>query len=323
MAAYQIVETICKDPSGKAGEIFLLDNGLRLWEVKLRAGLPEPVRIGHTADLHFNYCDEQDLAEADPVLMSTLKHRTWKANGESVPNARRALAFLHETTDQVVVNGDTLDYLSHGAMELMQREVWDKYPGILATVGGHELAVQMEGTVPETLPRSVLLARLEAFWKHDIYYTSKLVKGKVLIVTVMNDQARFDARQVRRFAADLALAREKGHAVLLFGHEPFPTHDPADRAVPWERNLLRGDKSGFPLDLCDYKNTGDPDTAAFNGLIADNADIIKGVFAGHLHNAMYHEIPGRGARVAEARIPQFIVTANAYVTGFAMRVTVD
>lgn len=124
-------------------ELYLVENGLYIRDVVLDIGLGQEVVIGHLSDLHYNYCDQQDLDEADPVLMSTLKNRRWLANAESVPVAARCLAFLQDT-DQIVINGDTLDYLSRGALTLMQREIWEKYPDIIATVGGHELARKMQ-----------------------------------------------------------------------------------------------------------------------------------------------------------------------------------
>ena len=315
------MKTIYSDPAGEAGNIVLLENGLHLWNVTINARIPEEVTVGHTADFHFNYCNRQDLDEADPVVLSTLEHRKWLANAASVPNARRSLAFLHETTDQIVVNGDTLDYLSHGAMEIMQREVWDQYPDIIATVGGHELSMQMQGTVPETLPRSARLSRVAEFWKHDVYYYSRLIKGKVLVVAVLNDLSRFTADQVSRFAADLKTARENGYVVLLFGHEPFRTNDPKDRSVTVEDILIRGDTSGFPLNLCDYGGA-DADTEAFNSLISNNADIIRGVFSGHRHNSLFRRILGKDGNGTPMTIPHFIITANAYDQGHVMRICV-
>lgn len=322
MNEYHMKKTVYSDSTGKIPSIGVIDNGLHLWDVCIHAGIGAEICIGHTADLHFNYCNQQDMEEADPVLMSTLEHREWLANAASVPNAQRSLSFLHDTTDQIVINGDTLDYLSHGTMELMQREVWNKYPDVLCTVGGHELSIQMQGTVPETVPRSEMLKRLESFWKHDIYYMSKLIKGKVLIVAVLNDMARFDADQVRRFEADLNTARENGYIVLLFGHEPFRTNNPKDRSVTVDDILMKGDTSGFPINLCDY-GKNDENTLAFYACIANNADIIKGVFSGHEHNSMYHEILGKSIDGKTAVIPHYIITTNACDMGHVMRITVD
>lgn len=174
----------------RADRIWLAENDLHIRDIVIDAGLDLEVRIGHLSDIHFNYCNLQDFDEADPVIMSTLEYRRWLAGGTTVPKARACLAFL-EDADQILINGDTLDYLSHGTMELMQREIWDRHPGILATVGGHELARRMQGTVPDPVPRAETLAVLEKFWKHDIYYVSRLVKEKVLVVGMFNDCARF------------------------------------------------------------------------------------------------------------------------------------
>ncbi len=311
--------------------LYCIENGLHVRDVTIDSGLGEEVCIGHVSDLHFNYCNEQDMAEADPVVMSTLENRMWLANGASVPNARRCLAFLRDM-DQVVVNGDTLDYLSHGCMELMQREVWDAYPGIIATMGGHEVLRKMLGKVEDPLSRKERLRMLEDFWPHDPYYISKLVKNRVLVVGLFNDLGCYTAYQEEKLRADLALARENGYAVLLFEHEPIRTMNPAESCVRAEDVLQVGDPNGYPIDYC-TGSTGygkymagadacDRQTKAVYSLIVNSADVIRGVFAGHRHSHIYTEIIGRTPDGAERIIPQFINTASAYQKGHVMRILV-
>ena len=190
-----------------------------------------------------------------------------------------------------------MDYLSCGAMELMQREIWDKYPGIVATVGGHELVKKMRGKIPESLSREERIAIVEQFWKHDIYYTSKLIKSKVLVVGLLNDLSRFDANQYQKLAADIALAREKGYIILLFAHEPLATRNPAHKHITGEDAIQVGDASAFPGNYCDGciagGSTSDEATKAMYQLITNNADVIKGFFAGHVHSHMYLEIAAK------------------------------
>ena len=137
-------------------------------DVTIPAGIGTEIRIGLLSDVHINYCNERDFAEADPVIMSTYENRKWNANAESVPKLQRAFEFLNDM-DQIVLCGDTLDYISHGTMELMQKEVWDKHPDVLAVVGGHELHRRMQGKVPDPLTDEERLAIIGQFWKHDIY----------------------------------------------------------------------------------------------------------------------------------------------------------
>lgn len=305
--------------------LYSIDNGLHIRDIVIDAGIGQEVVIGHLSDIHYNYCNRRDFDEADPVLMSTLEHRHWLAGGASVPKARRCLEAVKDA-DQIVLNGDTLDYLSHGAMELMQREIWDRYPGIIATVGGHEIAKKMQGTVPEILPRGERLAVVEQFWKHDIYYVSKLIKGKVLVVGLFNDLSRFNENQYQKLASDIALAREKGWIVLLFAHEPIATHDPAHENITAEDAILVGDASAFPDNYCDGYMAGgissDEATMAVYRLIVNSADVIKGFFAGHVHSHLYLEIAAKLPDGTDTVIPQYIHTASAYQDGHVMRITV-
>ena len=77
----------------------------------------KPIRISHLTDLHFNFCNQDDIKENDPVLMSTYENREWLKNGSSVENALRTLKHA-EGSDAIVITGDILDYLSYGCEEL-------------------------------------------------------------------------------------------------------------------------------------------------------------------------------------------------------------
>jgi len=236
------------------------------------------------------------------------------------------LESAQKEADQLVLGGDTMDYLSCGAMELMQREIWDKYPGIVATVGGHELVKKMRGKIPESLSREERIAIVEQFWKHDIYYTSKLIKSKVLVVGLLNDLSRFDANQYQKLAADIALAREKGYIILLFAHEPLATRNPAHKHITGEDAIQVGDASAFPGNYCDGciagGSTSDEATKAMYQLITNNADVIKGFFAGHVHSHMYLEIAAKLPDGTDTVIPQYIHTVTAYQNGHLMRILI-
>ncbi len=317
----------------KQGHVYYeAETGVSVHDVVIDAGIGDEVFIGHISDIHFNYCNQQDMDEADPVLMSTLQHRVWLANGVTVENCRRCTALLDDA-DQMVFNGDTLDYLSHGSMELMQQEVWDKFPDAIATIGGHELARCMQGTVPETTTRAERIETVRAFWKHDIDYVSRLLKDKVLVVGLNNDLWSVNAHALECFKADVALAREKGYIILLFAHEPICTCDPADEEVTAEHPsvLMPGDLSGFPKDFCHGVTRGNPmvgspkcdeTTNAFYEVLVNSADVVCGFFAGHWHNEMYMEILAKTGDGRDAVIPQFVKTASAYGKGNVMRILV-
>ena len=299
-------------------------------DVTIHAEVEGEILIGLLSDVHINYCNERDLEEADPVIMSTYENRKWNAHAESVPKLRRALAFLDDM-DQLVLCGDTLDYLSHGTIELMQREIWDKHPSVLAVVGGHELHRRMQGRVPDPLTEEERLAMVKAFWRHDAYYTSKLIQSKVLAIGMLDHNGRCYETQLQRLRADLASARRNGYVVLIFVHEPFATHDPQDRNFRAEDTMHLGDPSCYPVDFCDGDGRGahmvgsascDAVTREVYDLITHNADVVKGIFAGHFHSDIHLNIRAQTSDGTPTTIPQFIVTALAYGQGHMTRIRV-
>lgn len=319
--------------SEKGGHLYYeASRGVLVHDVVIDAGIGEEIAIGHISDMHYNYFNQRDLDEADPVLMSSREHRLWLADGRSVEWGRNCYDLLDDM-DQMVFNGDTLDFLSYGAMELMQREVWDRFPNVIATVGGHELCRRMQGEVPETMTYAERLAMVQAFWKHDVYYTSRLLKDKVLVIGMFNNLWTLNAYQHECLKRDLALAREKGYIVFLFMHEPICTGDPAHAYVDVDSPcvLKVGDSSGFPKDMC-YGNTRDnpmvgsdrcdEQTNAVYHTIVSSADVIRGVFAGHWHSELVLDIVATTPDGKPAVIPQYVKTASAYGVGGMMRILV-
>ena len=311
-------------------EIYFADNGLYVRDVVIDAGIGEDVYIAHISDIHLSHCNQQDFDEAEPVVMSTYENRVWCARAETVPKLQRALEFLDDT-DQLVVNGDTLDYLSHGAMELMDRELWDKCPDVVATMGGHEVLRRMEGKVEDTLSREERLAILEKYWRHDIYYISKVVKDKVMVIGMFNDLAKLTQDQKGKLEADIELAREKGYVILVFMHEPIVTRNPEHQNYTLDKVMLPGYADIFPIDFYDstrYDNkfTGggrcDEVTNSVYNVIVNNADVIKGVFTAHWHNDMHVDIVAKTSDGRDAIIPQYVNTALAYDDGHVMRILI-
>ncbi len=317
----------------KQGHVYIEDSaGVIVHDVEIDAGLGEEVTIGHIADIHYNYCNQQDLDEADPVLMSTLENRLWLKDGYSVQLGRNAYALMDDP-DLMVFNGDTLDYLSHGTMELMQREVWDRYPDAIATMGGHDIARCMEGKVRETMSLDERVAMAQAFWKHDMYYVKRILKDKVMVLGLCNLMWNITAEQLEKFKADIAEARDKGYAVLVFMHEPICTGNPEDALVVADSPavLKHWYGQGFPRDFYRAENNrcsmvggvGCTETTdAFYDVLINSADVVKGVFGGHVHIELYFDIIAKTPDGQPATIPQFVKIASAYGDGSIMRITV-
>ncbi len=281
----------------------------------------DPLTILQITDLHFNYCNQQDLDEANPVILSTLENRTWLKNGKSVDNTVRCLKYA-KTADQLVVTGDILDYLSHGTMELTKKYIFDPYPNVLACLGNHEPVRQMQGKVEDPTSLESRMDILREIWPHDIYYASRVLDERVMLIQLDNGATgEFWESQIEPFQKDLALAREKGYTVLLFYHIPLSTGNVADYN---NVALMVGDKNNASWNFY-TKGIGNLSTGASKtiyDLIVNNADIIAGAFCGHKHSDFYTEIQAKSADGADAIIPQYVLMGVPYGKGHVLQITV-
>ena len=274
-----------------------------------------PVKIVQITDVHFNLCDEAD--EGDEELMHTKQCRHWNADGASAVSAQHAMAAA-KGADQIIVTGDTLDYLSHGARVMTEKYIWGADPDALICIGGHDYTKEMQTGVKDYLPAEERLALVQSFWRHDIHYVSRTLGDKVTVVC-MNDNGRYPDCAVEPFLRDLADARANKRIVLIFQHEPICTYNPADTAVDAIRvydpkvHDFWHDKGCPELEWDDATNT-------VMHAIRANPDVIRGVFCGHSHSAFYAEILCEDGSV----IPQHVLEGNCYDrhAGHLMRITV-
>lgn len=105
------------------------------------------------------------------------------------------------------IYGDTLDYLSHGAMEIMQREIWDRYPQAMAS---HDMTRKMQGKVIDPTPREEREKILQDFWPHNIVYASRILKNKVCCAVLLNDLRLLRECIYEPLKKDIEWARENG-----------------------------------------------------------------------------------------------------------------
>ncbi len=302
------------------GYIYQLgQNGLYVRDVVINAGLAEDVEIIQLSDLHFNYINAKDKEERNPTVMSTADMRDLGRNASTVSQARAAVDFARKS-DAVVVTGDIFDYLSWGGIELMYKEVWDIIPDTLMSVGNHEYLQKMLGVHNETLSADERWGILDKVWKHDVNYASKIVGGKVMLIQLNNGEGKFYEEQIAPLTADIALAREKGYTVLLFMHQTLNTGNPAEASVA---PIGRNDTGNINFYTGEIGNSSaDSATLSVCGLIKSSADVIKGVFNGHMHSDYYTEIIAADKNGNSAVIPQYTSTGGFYETGHVIKITV-
>jgi|GEM_PF-1171073 len=303
------------------------DEGPFLREVNIKGLKPntEPVEIVQVTDTHYNLVNKDDEIENNPSVMSTRQYRRWLRNGTSVPTIRNVLKFARHS-DQTVVTGDILDYLSWGCLQLTVEEFFWTDINVLACLGGHDVTRVMQGKVKDPTSRESRLDILATYWPHDIFYVSKVVKDKVLLVAMFNDLGRYSQGQADALKADLERARRDNLAILIFQHEPICTRNPAEKSV---MPIRRNDTEAW--NFCDNgagKPNSAPTTLQVYELIVKNADVVKGVFCGHMHSDYYTEIIASyqkpNGETVQTTIPQIVSTGSVYDrVGHAVRIVVE
>ncbi len=310
--------------------IYAYDNGPMVREVKIKSkkrGM-KPFEIVQFSDTHFNYCNERDFREANPALMSTFEYRKWHANGDSVLPVGRAFDFA-AMSDQTIVTGDILDYLSYGAQELTQKELFWRDCNMLACIGGHDVTREMQGVVEDTSSEDSRFEILRSFWCNDIFYESKVLGIRALAVVMDNGsswQKHYTELQYNRLKSDIEYARENDLIVLIFQHEQMCTSNPAEKEIAYVRPYDTSGSRNFFEEFIGGIHTSDEFTLKTYNLIRQSADVIKGVFCGHYHCDLYTEllaVDQNGEPNGEI-IPQYVLTATVYENlGHVMKITID
>ena len=317
-------KTICGSPENPKTWVYQIENGLYIREAKFFAKkkLKNPIRILNFADVHLNAVNEQDQTNAE--VMHTQECRRWNADGASVKALIRAMDYAEEKGfDQTVICGDVLDYLSYGAMDLMDRYIWSRDPNVLVALGGHELTREMQTGEEDHTPLSERLAVLEKFWRHNIYYLSRVLENAVMLIVLDNSRHLYTAEQEKLLKRDIETARKEGYIVLIFQHEPISTGKKEDEKAK-ALIVCDGEYQNIYDDAIGDFEKADVSTRAVYRLLTRNADVIKGFFCGHLHSGFYTEIKGSSPERKTVMIPQYIEEGLVYddYAGHVLEITI-
>ena len=319
-------ETIKGSPDDLNTWIGRYSNGTFIREAHIQSKKTNtpPVEIVMLNDTHYNYVNKRDEEEQNPSIMSTRQYRLWLRNGASVGVIGRCMDFARYS-DQTIIAGDVLDYLSWGCQQLTVENLFRKDVNLLACLGGHDTTRVMQGKVGDPTSYASRRQLLDNFWPHDITYVSRVLKDKVLAIVMDNGASRFWESQIAPFKADIQKARDNGLIVLIFVHEPLCTRNPKEADWP---PIRRNDPYNYNYrDRFAGRPQSDANTLAVYDTLISNADIVKAVFCGHMHSDYYTEIiatyKDADGKTVDTVIPQYVHTGSIYDgTGHVFRITV-
>ncbi len=303
------------------------DSNIRIREAVFDSGKGgEPAEIIQLTDVHFNALNEQDYIDNNPTVLSSYEKHTAGQNGSHVERAARCMEYANMYYDQTIITGDNMSFQTWGGIEQIKDVLWGADPSAMITLGNHDMMQRMSGLYPETTSLESRYSTLQENWRHDVYYQSRLVKDKVLVVQMDNALSYYIEEQYDKLAADIQKARENGYIILIFQHVPLMTNNPKYSEM---RPLVTDDDTiVYDFSVNDgfdgIRTNKNAETTEVYNLITSNADVIKGLFCGHYHDDLYCEVKATTADGTETVIPQYVANTTAYNSGIgsAFKITV-
>lgn len=296
---------------------------LRLVDIDIE-GDGEPIEIFQISDVHFSsiYDDEDSTVKASYAEWGDLKN----SNGELVDNDDTIATFKRcvnyaADADRIVVTGDIANFYSRANLDTIEKYVFNPLENINPSMSAKIIAVGGNHDATFPLPSANVgihesnrndLAELYEEYSQNLDYYSEIIDGRVMIIQMDNatrhdvSSERFTEAQRVALENDIAVAKENGYTVLIFCHIPLPTQNSAD-----------GYYTDYDLDS--YKSDG-PSKSVYE-LITNNADVIKGYFAGHNHGDAYSEIKAKTSDGKLAFIPQYVLNAMYKSDGAMVKIT--
>lgn len=281
-----------------------------------------PVEIVQLTDVHFTELNDRDRAEANPTVLSTWEKEPGKAPEKRVRNASICMEYANYFYDQTVITGDIMSFLTWGGIEQIKNTLWGVDPSAMITLGNHDVMMRSQGLVGETAQLDSRYSTIQENWRHDIYYSSRVIKEKVMVVQMDNALSRYSEDQAEKLAADIEKARENGYIILIFQHVPIVTNNPKykeirpiytnDSSVVYDFSA-NADSNGKNFD--GVRTNKDAATTKVYNLITQNADVIKGLFCGHYHDDFYCEVKATEKDGTETVIPQYVLESTAFDSG--------
>ena len=264
-----------------------------------------PIEIFQISDVHFNAFYENEAAFVGD------SYKAWGSafgdNADIITAFKRCMNYA-AGADRVILTGDLVNFYSRANYDTVEKYVFRAAENINAalsgkvipTAGNHECTYSDRSSLTQFDLNYTELKALYSKYGFDLDYTSQVIDGRVMVV-VLDNASRYDAggdrysqAQVDNLTRDIAIARENGYTMLLFGHIPMPTKNT--------------DGNGYFRNYDpDAYTDSHPTAKAFYELVTNNADVIRGIFTGHFHEDNYVEIVAKTADGKPAYIPQYVL----------------
>ncbi len=336
----QSKKTIVGSSSNKNKWVYQLGSeGLMVREAVINSGRGDAaVELVQITDVHFTSVNSTDQSNASTMSSYNQRKNTFTRAQANITRCMKYANYFEQT----VITGDTMDFLSYGNLELIRSKIWNVNSNVMIALGNHD-PVRVMGLPNDVKDTTTAISRyniVQNSWKHDIYYTSRVVNNKVMAIQMDNNKAPSND-MVTKLTNDIDKARKSGYTILLFMHEPLVSNNPSETDVEALAPNRSGDNAyvlnfygGNGYTYGDANKTKKWSADFFGGnhrsgnekkvwqLITTNADVVGGVFSGHWHANFYSEIKATTKSGTQKIIPQYVLAGAFHDGGHVLRITV-
>ncbi|MGN1346676.1 MAG: metallophosphoesterase family protein [Eubacteriales bacterium] len=266
---------------------------------ELNLGAARPFVLLHITDTHLTLADERD-----DERKRALAAKRSQCFGDGADALAWSAAAAREMGALLVHTGDLIDFVSEKNLDAAKKFT-DENDCFFAA-GNHEFSLYVGEAFEDEEYRNRSLAKVQAAFKNDIRFASRVVEG-VNLVAIDNSYYRFDREQLNRLREEVG----RGLPVVLFMHNPLHTDDlynymRGERRSPCA--YLTGTPEEWMADYDEYRfrqQCPDEVTRETMDYIAGEP-AIRALFTGHLHfdyETTFHGRPqyvtgGTGHRIA-------------------------
>lgn len=182
---------------------------MNILDTEIRVGAAQPFTVLHASDTHLTLADERD---------NDRKHALAAARLQGFPAAEEVLqqltALALEENLPVLHTGDLSDFVSAANLDRM-RAFTDTVDCFMAA-GNHEFSQYVGEAWEDAAYREQSLARVQAAFKNDIRFASRVLHG-VNFIALDNSYYLIEPWQLARLRAEA----EKGLPMVLLVHTPL------------------------------------------------------------------------------------------------------
>ncbi len=287
-------------------KLYKLSNGITVRDVTIATGKnTQKTEICFITDPHFATLDKKDINENITNALASYRGRSWTRE-KTFRNTSLTYMEYASMFDKTVVGGDAVDYLTYGSIGSVSRLFTKKSVNgsIKMVLGNHEPAEMSQNDIGGLSMQNSVEDRYQLLtnnWTNDVEYSSEIMKtgdGKDNLMLIYLDNGGkkgYNENQLKKFKADIAVARQKDLPVLIFQHIPLGTE---------ETNY----KDEVSINL--YNE------------IKKSSDVVKGIFCGHIHEHSLTYLNGLNQDGSEngVKIPQYSGSGAHYNN--VMKITV-